>query len=149
MVGNARAMLDETIAMVKSRSTAYTGAKMRDFQSVQLRIGMAGAKIDAARLLLRSDCIEAQRILESGGTVDIPTRLRYKRNSSAGIKLVIEAVDSLYEMAGANGIYDSSPLQRMYRDAHAGGAHINFNCDVNLSPWSLVSLGGEFESPTL
>jgi 3-hydroxy-9,10-secoandrosta-1,3,5(10)-triene-9,17-dione monooxygenase len=149
MVGNAQAMLDEAIAMVKSRSTAYTGAKMRDFQSVQLRIGMAGAKIDAARLLLRTDCIEAQRILESGNTVDIPTRLRYKRNSSAGIKLVMEAVDSLFEMAGANGIYDSAPMQRMYRDAHAGGAHINFNCDVNLSPWSIVSLGGEFKSPTL
>lgn len=149
MVGNAQAMLDEAIAMVKSRSTAYTGAKMRDFQSVQLRIGMAGAKIDAARLLLRTDCIEAQRILETGGKVDVPTRLRYKRNSSAGIKLVIEAVDSLYEMSGANGIYDHGPLQRLYRDAHAGGAHINFNCDVNLSPWALVSLGGDFKSPTL
>jgi 3-hydroxy-9,10-secoandrosta-1,3,5(10)-triene-9,17-dione monooxygenase len=149
MVGNAQAMLDETIAMVKARSTAYTGAKMRDFQAVQLRIGMAGAKIDAARLVLRNDCIEAQRMLESGGMVDIPTRLRYKRNSSAAVRLVIEAVDSLYEMAGANGIYDHTPLQRMYRDAHAGGAHINFNCDVNLAPWAMVALGGEFKSPLL
>ena len=90
-----------------------------------------------------------QRTLEAGGTVDIPTRLRYKRNSSAGIKLVVEAVDTLFEMAGANGIYDSAPMQRMFRDAHAGGAHINFNCDVNLSPWALVMLGGEFRSPTL
>jgi 3-hydroxy-9,10-secoandrosta-1,3,5(10)-triene-9,17-dione monooxygenase len=149
MTGNARAMLDAAIAMVKARSTAYTGAKMRDFQTVQLRIGMAGAKIDAARHLLRNDCIEAQRTLEAGGVIDIPTRLRYKRNSSAGIKLVTEAVESLFEMAGANGIYDHSPLQRMYRDAKAGGAHINFNCDVNLSPWALVMLGGEFKSPTL
>ena len=149
MIGNARAMLDAAIEIVKSRSTAYTGAKMRDFQTVQLRIGMAGAKIDAARLLLRTDCVEAQRILEAGGTIDIPARLRYKRNSSAGLKLVLEAVDSLFEMAGANGIYDHSPLQRMYRDAHAGGAHINFNCDVNVPPWALVSLGGEFKSPTL
>ncbi len=149
MVGNAQAMLDEAIAMVKSRSTAYTGAKMRDFQTVQLRIGVAGAKIDAARLLLRNDCIEAQRTLESGGVVDIAARLRYKRNSSAGIKLALEAVDSLYEMAGANGIYDHALMQRQFRDAHAGGAHINFNCDVNLSPWALVSLGGEFKSPTL
>jgi 3-hydroxy-9,10-secoandrosta-1,3,5(10)-triene-9,17-dione monooxygenase len=149
MTGNARAMLDAAIDMVKARSTAYTGAKMRDFQNVQLRIGMAGAKIDAGRLLLRTDCIEVQRTLEAGGTVDIPTRLRYKRNSSAGIKLVVEAVDTLFEMAGANGIYDSAPMQRMFRDAHAGGAHINFNCDVNLSPWALVMLGGEFRSPTL
>ena len=149
MSGNARAMLDAAIDMVKARSTAYTGAKMRDFQTVQLRIGMAGAKIDAARHLMRNDCIEAQNALEAGRGIDIPTRLRYKRNSAAGTKLVTEAVESLFEMAGANGIYDSAPMQRMYRDAKAGGAHINFNVDVNLSPWALVSLGGEFKSPTL
>ncbi len=149
MTGNARAMLNEVIAMVKSRSTAYTGAKMRDFQAVQLRIGMAGAKIDAASTLMRNDCIEAQRAIEAGGAVSIEARLRYKRNSSACIKLVTEAVDSLFEMCGAHGIYDAGPMQRLFRDAHAGGAHINFNVDVNLSPWALVALGGEFKSPTL
>ena len=41
MVGNARAALETAIAMVKSRSTNYTGARMRDFQTVQLRIGTA------------------------------------------------------------------------------------------------------------
>ena len=149
MAGNAQAALDECIAMVKSRSTAYTGAKMRDFQAVQLRIGMAAAKIDAARTLMRNDCIEAQRILETGGAIDTEARLRYKRNSAVGIKFVTEAVDTLYEMCGANGIYDSGPMQRLFRDAHAGGAHINFNVDVNLSPWAIVALGGEFKSPTL
>ena len=59
------------------------------------------------------------------------------------------AVDSLHEMAGANGIYDTYPLQRMFRDAHAGAAHINFSVDVQYPGWGLVALGGEFKSPTL
>jgi 3-hydroxy-9,10-secoandrosta-1,3,5(10)-triene-9,17-dione monooxygenase len=58
-------------------------------------------------------------------------------------------VDLLYEMAGAHGIYDSSPMQRMFRDAHAAAGHINFSVDAQLSPWGLVALGGEFKSPTL
>ncbi len=149
LVGNARAALEITIDLVKSRSTSYTGAKMRDFQTVQLRIGAAGAKVDAAALLLRSDVLEAMRVYEEGRTLDMETRLRYKRNAALAAKLCVEAVDSLHEMAGANGIYDHYPLQRIFRDQHAAAGHINFNSDAHLPPWALVTLGGEFKSPTL
>ena len=148
-VGNARAGLEISIDLVKSRSTNYTGAKMRDFQTVQLRIGAAGAKIDAAALLLRSDVMEAQRVYENGGTLPVETRLRYKRNGALAAKLCVEAVDSLHEMAGANGIYDHYPLQRIFRDAHAAFGHFSFSSDAQFTPWGLVALGGEFKSPTL
>ncbi len=147
--GNARAALESTIDLVKSRSTSYTGANMRDFQSVQLRIGAAGAKIDAARALLRNDCMTADTVVKAGQTLDMELKVRNKRNCAAGIKLCTEAVDSLIELAGANGIYDNSPLQRRFRDAHAAAAHINFNVDIQLAPWALVTLGGEFKSPTM
>src|SRR5690348_15325975 len=71
LVGHSRVVLDTAIAMVKARSTSYQGAKMRDFQTVQLRIATAGAKIDAAAALLRNDCLEAQRTVEEGGMPDI------------------------------------------------------------------------------
>jgi 3-hydroxy-9,10-secoandrosta-1,3,5(10)-triene-9,17-dione monooxygenase len=149
LVGNARAALETTIDWVKSRSTNYTGAKMRDFQTVQLRIAQAGAKIDAGALLIRNDCIEAEKTIIGGDTIDIQTRLRYKRNTAFGVKLVCEAVDSLHEMAGANGVYDRYPLQRMFRDSHAAAGHFSFSMDAQLPPWGLVMLGGEVKSPTL
>jgi 3-hydroxy-9,10-secoandrosta-1,3,5(10)-triene-9,17-dione monooxygenase len=149
MVGNARAALEIAIELVKSRSTSYTGSRMRDFQTVQLRIGAAGAKTDAAGLLLRNDCLEAQRTVEEGRTLDKETRLRYRRNCAAAVRLCLESVDSLHEMAGANGIYDHYPLQRIFRDARAAAGHISFSTDAQLPPWGLVALGGEFHSPTL
>jgi len=149
LIGNARAALETAIDLVKSRSTNYTGARMRDFQTVQLRIGAAGAKIDAAYLLMRNDCLEVQRLYEEGGSADIEMRLRYKRNAAMGVKLCVEAVDSLHEMAGANGIYDHHPLQRMFRDMRAAAGHFSFSVDAQLPPWGLVALGGEFKSPTL
>jgi 3-hydroxy-9,10-secoandrosta-1,3,5(10)-triene-9,17-dione monooxygenase len=148
VVGNARAALELSIEMVKSRSTNYTGAKMRDFQTVQLRIGAAGAKVDAAALLLRDDVLEAQRTYEEGRVLDMETRLRYKRNSALANRLCVEAVDSLHEMAGANGIYDS-PLQRIFRDAHAAAGHFSFSTDAQYTPWAMHALGGEIKSPTL
>ena len=148
LVGNARAALELSIEAVKARSTSYTGAKMRDFQAVQLRIGAAGAKIDAAHLVLRADCLEAQRVYETGGNLDTETRLRYKRNAALAVRMCVEAVDALHEMAGANGIYDHAPLQRVFRDQRAAAAHISFSTDAQLPPWGLVALGGEFRSPT-
>ena len=149
LIGNARAMLETTIDLVKSRSTNYTGAKMRDFQTVQLRISAAAANIDAALLVLRADTRDIMHTYEEGGSPDIETRLRYKRNSAFAAKLCVDAVDSLYEMAGANGIYDTSPLQRIFRDMRAAAGHFSFSVDAQLPPWGLVALGGEFKSPTL
>ena len=149
MVGNATNMLEQTTDLVKQRSTSYTGAKMRDFQSVQLRVGMAGAKIDAVRVWLRNDCLEAHGIYRTGGKLDMETKLRYKRNCAMGMKLLTEAVDSLFEMLGANGIYDSSEMQRLYRDQHAALGHFSFSADAQLAPWAQVALGGDFKSPTL
>ena len=60
-----------------------------------------------------------------------------------------QAVDSLHEMAGANGIYDHTPLQRVFRDQRAAAGHFSFSTDAQLPPWGLVALGGEFKSPTL
>ena len=66
-----------------------------------------------------------------------------------GMKLLTEAVDTLYEMCGAAGIYDSSAMQRIYRDQHAAQATSAFSTDAQLTPWAQLSLGGEFKSPTL
>jgi len=148
-VGNAQAALDLTIESVVKRSTNYQGLKMRDIQTIQVRIGAAGARIDAARQLLRQNCIEAMEIARSGGAADAPTKLRFKRDLAYAAQIANEAVDILHAMAGANGIYDSYPIQRIFRDAHALGGHFSFSTDAQFSSWGLAALGGENANPTL
>jgi len=148
-VGNAQAALDLSVEAVKQRSTSYQALKMRDIQTVQVRIGAAGARIDTAREILRQNCREAQQIAESGGQADAATKLRFKRDLAYAAQIATEAVDILHAMAGANGIYDSYPIQRIFRDAHALGGHFSFNTDAQFSAWGLVELGGESSIPTL
>ena len=148
-VGNARAALEHTIASVKERSTNYTGAKMRDLQTVQLRIGAAGALIDTAGIMMRADCIEGQETANRGLVPDQETKLRYKRNAAFATRLCNEAVDSLHAMAGANGIYQSYPLERIFRDAHALSGHVTCHFDTQVSAWGLAAVGGTVENPTL
>jgi 3-hydroxy-9,10-secoandrosta-1,3,5(10)-triene-9,17-dione monooxygenase len=147
--GNAQAALEHTIALVKERSTSYTGVRMRDFPLVQLRVSAASAKIDTALALLRNDCVEGQEIARRRIVPDQPTKLRFKRNLAYANQLCLDAVDSLHALAGANGIYQSYPLERIFRDAHALSGHIMLSYDTWASAWGLVALGGEVNNPTL
>jgi len=147
--GNAQAALEHTVALVKERSTSYTGAKMRDFQLVQLRVGAAGARIDAARAVLRNDCIEGAEIAKRGTIADQPTKLRFKRNLAYAAQLCTEAVDTLHTLAGANGIYERYPLERIFRDQRALAGHIMNNFDTQASAWGYAALGGVVDNPTL
>jgi 3-hydroxy-9,10-secoandrosta-1,3,5(10)-triene-9,17-dione monooxygenase len=148
-MGTAQAALDLTIEAIRERSTSYTAMRMRDFQAVQLRVAEAGAKVDAARLIIRRDCIDAEAIATESRVPTIEEKLRFKRNVAYAMGLCTEAVDSLHALAGANGIYDRYPIQRLFRDQHALAAHIGFSWDAQGGPWALVALGGEFSSPTM
>ena len=148
-VGNAQAALDMTIESVVKRSTNYQGLKMRDIQTIQARVGAAGSRIDAARELLRANCREAMDIARASVIADAPTKLRFKRDLAYAAQLATEAVDILHALAGANGIYDSYPIQRIFRDAHALGGHFSFSTDAQFSTWGLAALGGDIANPTL
>lgn len=148
-LGNAQGALELTCEAIEARSTSYTAQRMRDFQTVQLRIGAAGARIEAARVLSRSDCLLAQQYAQAGRVMTLEEKLRVKRNVAYAVRLCTEAVDLLHELAGANGIYDGYPIQRIFRDAHALAGHFGFAFDAHASNWGLVALGGEYSNPTL
>ena len=148
-VGNAMAALEHTLALVKERSTNYTGLKMRDQQIVQHRVSTAAVKIESARLMLRTDALAAQAEANSHVIPDMQQKLRYKRNAAYAATLCMEAVDALHTVTGATGIYQSYPLERIFRDAHALGAHISLNFDAQAPAWGLAALGGDVVNPTL
>jgi 3-hydroxy-9,10-secoandrosta-1,3,5(10)-triene-9,17-dione monooxygenase len=148
-LGNAQAALELTCEAVKGRATSYTGASMRDFQAVQLRVGAAGARIEAAQVLARNDCLKVQDWTARGYVPTVEEKLAIKRNAAYEVGLCTEAVDTLHALAGANGIYDSYPIQRIFRDQHALAGHFGFSFDVHGSNWGLVALGGDYKLPTL
>ena len=146
-VGNAQAALELSCEAVGERSTNYTVSRMRDFQTIQLRVSAAGARIDAARLIARNDCLAGQAIAEAGREPTLEEKLRWKRNIAYAVQICTEAVDSLHGMAGAKGIYDHYPIQRLFRDAHSLMGHIGFSWDAQGAPWGQVALGGDYPAP--
>src|SRR3984957_9528833 len=55
-LGNAQACLDDYVGHARHRTSTYNRAKVGDLQSTQIKIAEASAKIDAARLIMRSHC---------------------------------------------------------------------------------------------
>jgi 3-hydroxy-9,10-secoandrosta-1,3,5(10)-triene-9,17-dione monooxygenase len=148
-LGNAQACLDDYIAIAQHRASTYNRARLGDLQSTQIKIAEASAKIDAARLIMRSHCIEAMAAARGGQIADMAVKTRLRRDGAYSVNLCTEAVSLLFAASGAHGLFTTGALQRQFRDAHAINSHIAFNFDAAGTNYGRVALGLPSENLTL
>ncbi|WP_035676383.1 acyl-CoA dehydrogenase family protein [Bradyrhizobium liaoningense] len=148
-LGNAQACLDDYTEVVRHRISTYNRAKLSDFQSTQIKIAEASAKIDAARLIMRSACLDAMTDARRGHIPDMATKTRYRRDGSFSVNLCTDSVSMLFAASGARGLFTSGMLQRQFRDAHAINSHLAFNFDAAGTNYGRVALGLPSENLTL
>jgi 3-hydroxy-9,10-secoandrosta-1,3,5(10)-triene-9,17-dione monooxygenase len=148
-LGNAQACLDDYVDVARHRASTYNRAKLGDLQSTQIKIAEASAKIDAARLIMRSTCIVAMADARAGHVPDIAAKTRLRRDGAYAVNLCTEAVSLLFAASGARGLSTSGALQRQFRDAHAINSHLAFNFDAAGTNYGRVALGLPSENLTL
>jgi 3-hydroxy-9,10-secoandrosta-1,3,5(10)-triene-9,17-dione monooxygenase len=148
-LGNAQACLDDYIEIARHRASTYNRTKLGDLQSTQIKIAEASAKIDAARLIMRSNCLEAMAAARRGEISDMAVKTRLRRDGAYSVNLCTEAVSLLFAASGARGLFTTGPLQRQFRDAHAIHSHIAFNFDVAGTNYGRVALSLPSENLTL
>jgi 3-hydroxy-9,10-secoandrosta-1,3,5(10)-triene-9,17-dione monooxygenase len=148
-LGNAQACLDDYVDVARHRASTYNRAKLGDLQSTQIKIAEASAKIDAARLIMRSTCIEAMADARRGHVPDVAAKTKSRRDGAFAVNLCTEAVSLLFAASGARGLFTSGVLQRQFRDAHAINSHIAFNFDAAGTNYGRVALGLPSENLTL
>jgi len=128
-----------------SRIGTYTGAKVADFQAVQIKLARARCLIDSARYLMRQSALVFQNI----EILDIESKLLLRAQNSFAVGQCREAVETLWSCYGANAIYTRDPLQRFLRDVQAGGQHFSFSFDIAGSAYGTAALGGKYANPTM
>jgi 3-hydroxy-9,10-secoandrosta-1,3,5(10)-triene-9,17-dione monooxygenase len=148
-LGNAQACLDDYVDIARHRASTYNRAKLGDLQSTQIKIAEASAKIDAARLIMRSTCIEAMADARRGHVPDIAAKTSLRRDGAYSVNLCTEAVSLLFAASGARGLFTTGALQRQFRDGHAINSHIAFNFDAAGTNYGRVALGLPSENLTL
>ena len=148
-LGNGQACLDDYIKVARHRASTYNRAKLGDLQSTQIKIAEASAKIDAARRIMRSTCIEAMADARRGLVQDVALKTRLRRDGAYSVNLCTEAVSLLFAASGARGLSTAAALQRQFRDAHAINSHLAFNFDAAGTNYGRVALGLPSENLTL
>ena len=131
------------------RAGTYTGAKVADFQAVQIKVARARCLIDSARHLVRQSALALQGAAERNEVPDLETKLRFRAHSAFAVGQAREAVETLWSCYGAQGLYFRDPLQRHLRDVLAASQHFSFNFDITGSAYGVTALGGRYANPTI
>ncbi|MBV8537304.1 MAG: acyl-CoA dehydrogenase [Alphaproteobacteria bacterium] len=149
ILGMAQGAVQGFIAKTRTRAASYTGAKVAELATIQVRLAEAAALVDSAELLMRNACAEAHRITEAGGVPTMEQKVRYRRDAAFSVQQCVRAVDLIMEVYGGGGLYDHQPIQRAWRDVHAGAAHISFAFDAVGATYGKVMLGLGVDNPLL
>jgi 3-hydroxy-9,10-secoandrosta-1,3,5(10)-triene-9,17-dione monooxygenase len=147
-LGIAEGLIDQFAAGSAGRGK-MTGAKIAAVQSVQLRLGEAAALARASRLFQVGNCREAEAMIKEGTVPDMPAKVRYRLEGAYAVDWAVKAVDVLFMLSGASGLYESGHVARAFRDAHAVKQHFSFNTDVAGTTYGRVALGLPSDNPTL
>jgi 3-hydroxy-9,10-secoandrosta-1,3,5(10)-triene-9,17-dione monooxygenase len=148
-VGAAEGAYEHFIAAMGKRMGTYTGAKVADFQAVQIKLARARVLIDSARALSRNASIALQEMSARSEIPDMATKLRWRAQSAFAVNQAREAIETLWSCYGAQGLYTRDPIQRHLRDAIAMNQHFSFNFDIAGAAFGLHALGGNYVNPAM
>ena len=123
MLGIAQAALDETIEFGKARSMTLGGKPRSSMPGNQFAVADAAMAIESGRALLVQEVrkITAKATVGEDFVPDDAARIEMaglvaRENSQ-------KAVDRLFAVRGAHGLYETGNFERYYRDARMGTLH--------------------------
>lgn len=148
-LGAAEGAYQHVAQSFAKRVGTYTGAKVADFQAVQVKLARARCLVDSARYLMRESAVQFQTFADEGKVPDLETKLRFRAQNAFAVAQSREAVETLWSFYGANAIYTRDPLQRFLRDTQAIGQHFSFNFDIAGAAFGTAALGGKYANPTM
>ena len=140
LLGLAQGALDLTLDNLGARRS-ITGADLGGQPTVHLRVAEADAAIDTARAVVERDCQSAMHYARRGERPPTAERVRWRRNDAFAARLCIDAVETLYQLAGARRLGVDDPFQRVWRDAHAAAAQITLAWDLQALNAGRVAFG--------
>jgi 3-hydroxy-9,10-secoandrosta-1,3,5(10)-triene-9,17-dione monooxygenase len=96
-----------------------------------------------------ANCREAQALRRRGQGADLRTKARYRLDGAYAVEWAVRAVDVLFGLSGASGLYETGHAARAFRDAHAVKQHFSFNTDIAGTTYGRVAFGLPGDNPTL
>lgn len=100
------------------------GGRFAEDQFAQVAVARAASEIDAAVLQTDHNVCEVYEYAVRGERIPMELRLRVRRDQVRATQRALEAIDILFKTAGGNSLGRGNPIERAWRDAHAGSVHV-------------------------
>jgi alkylation response protein AidB-like acyl-CoA dehydrogenase len=123
------------------------GTAIKDDPYVLYSIGEAAAEIDASRQALLGNVDKVYDIVDAGREVTFEERAAVRRSQVRAVWRAVAAVDQIFARSGGNALRMDKPLQRYWRDAHAGMAHAIHTPGTTYHASALSSFGVDPQGP--
>ncbi|MGH3517536.1 MAG: 3-hydroxy-9,10-secoandrosta-1,3,5(10)-triene-9,17-dione monooxygenase oxygenase subunit [Haloechinothrix sp.] len=125
VIGAAQGAYHAHIARMRERvRLSYGGQKVAEDPFAHVRVARAACEIDAAILQMERNMTEQLRYVTAGEEIPYELRLRARRDQVRGTERAIEAIELLFENSGGHSLKSGNPIERHWRDAHAGSVHV-------------------------
>lgn len=141
-IGIAEGVLAAGVAYQRERVGA-TGTAIKDDPYTLHSLGEAAAEIDASRQQLLTNVDRTWDAVEAGQTITFEQRAEVRRNQTRAAWRAVRAADEVFDRSGGNALRMDNPLQRFWRDAHAGLHHAIHVSSIPYHSSALSSLGAD------
>lgn len=121
------------------------GGRFAEDQFAQVAVARAASEIDAAILQTDRNVREIYECAVRGEPIPMELRLRARRDQVRGTERAIEAIDTLFRTAGGNSLGRGNPIERAWRDAHAGSVHVANDVERALAMYGKGAFGLKVE----
>ncbi|HET6499203.1 MAG TPA: flavin-dependent monooxygenase [Amycolatopsis sp.] len=124
IIGMAYGAYEAHIDHQRARTrVAYLGEQSKEDPFAKVRVAEAASEIDAAWLQLTHNIDELYQAACREEKLPFRIRLKVRRDQVRGTERAITAIDRLFENSGGRALWRGTPIQRFWRDAHAGRVH--------------------------
>jgi indole-3-acetate monooxygenase len=123
-LGIARGAIEDLASLAGAKTPAAGRRTLAERATVQAQVARAEAALRAARGLVLGEADAAWDAAVVGGQIPEHHRLGLRLAASHATEVSAEVVTAMYNAGGGTSIYDSSMLQRRFRDVHVATQHM-------------------------
>lgn len=148
VLGAVSGCLDSWLEHMRERvRVSPSGGRFADDPFAQVAVARAASDVDAAVLQMERNLDQLHAAAVAGEEIPLELRVRTRRDQVLGTERALGAVDLLFKTAGGNSLHRGNPIERAWRDAHAGSVHVANDVERALAGYGRVAFGLPVDDP--
>jgi alkylation response protein AidB-like acyl-CoA dehydrogenase len=133
-LGNARGAIDDLKALAVDKIGLGSSRTLAQRPATWAAVAQAEASLRAARALYYQSVEDGWAMVQADEPVPVQARTGLRLAATHAVRTAAEVTRAMYDLGGGSAVYETSPLQRRFRDAHTATAHFQ----VNAATWELT-----------